>query len=208
MLREGRMQATTRLALGTVIALAAVNPASAEPLSHYGLGIQLGGGVEGFTNDELAETAGTGPAWNLRVIAGTRTAVSIEASYEGSAQAVDAFGLDNDALLIGTGLDAGARFSAWPGTTLSPYLSMGVGWRRYDLTRFTTNFSDVSQTDNVVELPVGVGAVLRFGGMMLDARVQFRAATGSDLMPRTGDPDGEHLAMHRWGVSGNLGYEF
>lgn len=203
------MQVITRLAaLSSVVALAMAGTAAAEPLSRYGVAVQLGGGVEGFTNDRLAETAGRGPAWNLRVVLGTRTAVSLEAAYEGSAQTVDAFGLDNDALLVGTGLDAGARFNAWPGSIVSPYVSMGVGWRRYDLTRFETNFSDVSETDNVAELPVGAGAVIRFGGMMLDARFQFRAATGSDLMPDSRNADGEHLPMHRWGISGNLGYEF
>lgn len=200
----------SRWVVGSFVAFAATaaGTAQAEPLSQLGIGLQLGGGVEGFTNDQLDEAAGRGPAWNLRAVLGTRTAVSLEAAYQGSAQTVDAFGLDDSALLVGTGVDVGARFNAFRGAIVSPYIAMGVGWRRYDLTRYEANFSDVDETDNVVELPVGVGAVVRFGGMMLDARVQFRAAAGSDLMRDHGDPDGEHLAMHRWGVSGNLGYEF
>ena len=197
--------------LASVLALAAIatvtTVARAEPLSRFGVGVTLGGGVEGFTNNELAATANDGAGWGARVQLGTRTPVSIEAAYAGSAQTIDAFGLDNSALLVGTAVEVGARFNAYASHALSPYLYMGMAWRRYDLTRYEANFSDVSASDNVVELPVGAGLAYRVFGWIIDGRVQFRAATGSDLV-RDGSEEDGGLAMHRWGVSGNLGYEF
>jgi hypothetical protein len=193
--------------LASVLALAAsAGVAGGEPRSHVGVGVTLGGGVEGFTSNELAATAHDGAGWGVRVQLGTRTPVSIEAAYAGSAQTVDAFGLDNSALLVGTAIEGGARFNMYASKPLSPYLYMGLAWRRYDLTRFEANFSDVSETDNVVELPIGGGLAYRTFGFIIDARVQFRAATGSDLMPD--DRGDSSLPMHRWGISGNLGYEF
>jgi hypothetical protein len=196
--------------LASVLALAttAAGVASAEPLSRFGVGVTLGGGVEGFTNNELAATANDGAGWGARLQLGTRTPVSVEAAYDGSAQNVDAFGLDNSALLVGTAVEVGARFNAFPSHALSPYLYMGMAWRRYDLTRYEANFSDVSATDNVVEIPIGAGVAYRMFGWIIDGRVQFRAATGSDLVRDDSADNDTGIAMHRWGISGNLGYEF
>lgn len=195
--------------LASVLALVATaGGAGADPRSRVGVGVTIGGGVEGFTSNALSATASDGAGWGARVQIGTRTPVSIEAAYQGSAQTIDAFGLDDSALLVGTAVEAGARFNAFASKPLSPYLYMGLAWRRYDLTRYEANFSDVSETDTVVELPIGVGVAYRVFGVILDGRVQFRAATGSDLMPDDRSEDGSSLPMHRWGVSGNLGYEF
>jgi hypothetical protein len=187
-----------------VLLVAAAGPARADSLSRLGLGVSLGGGVEGFTDGRLADTAGTGAAWDLRLLLGTHTSIALEAAYDGSAQTVSAFGLDPAAILIGTGLEGGVRFNVWSLPFMAPYVAAGAGWRRYDLTRASLNHSVVSEHDNVLELPLAAGLAIHIGGTTLDARVQYRVASGSDLVR---DDNGRHLAMNRWGVSANLGVE-
>lgn len=192
--------------LGILIVCGGV--ASADPLTRVGVGTSIGGGVEGFTDDRLAETAGTGAAWNLRVTVGTRLPFALEAAYDGSAQTVTARQLDRTALLISTGLEAGVRFNLRAGGLVSPYVATGVGWRRYDLPGFAADANGMADHDDVLELPVGVGLAFRLGGTTLDARAQYRFASGSDLARDGAMAMGDdHLDLNRWGVSANLGVE-
>ena len=65
---------------------------------------------------------------------GSRSPIAIEAAYVGSAQGINALGLDTDALLVGQGAEGNLRLNL---TTrrVQPYLFGGIGWTRYNLER-------------------------------------------------------------------------
>lgn len=175
-------------------------------LERYGIGVALGGGVEGFTSDTMRDATNDGGGWNVRLALGTRSMLGAEVAYVGSAQSIDALGLDSSALLVGNGAEANLRFNFTQDSNLQPFAIAGVGWRRYDLTNEDFNTSDVNDSDDVLEVPVGVGMAWKYRGLLLDARGVFTIADQADLIPTN---DGEDTAeMHRWGVNANLGYAF
>lgn len=180
----------------------------------YGITVSLGGGISGFTNDVMRDATDVGGDWGLRLAFGTRSPLSLEASYIGSAQNIDAIGLDDDAILVGNGAQAALRLNATFDLPVQPFVFGGAAWRRYDLTNEDFNTSNVKNSDNVLELPVGVGIAGKWSGFSLDLRGEFRPTLGNDLIP-TFDVDGDEdfgndnfAAMHRWGVNAMIGYEF
>ena len=72
-------------------------------LEAIGLGVSLGGGVAGFTDDEARDLADVGGAWDVRVVSGPCCRWRSRRAYTGSAQNIDAFGLDTDTFLLGNG---------------------------------------------------------------------------------------------------------
>lgn len=178
-------------------------------LERLGLSLAAGGGVSGFTDTSIRDTANDGGGWDVRATFGTRSFLSFEAEYIGSAQSIDAFGLDSDAMLVSNGAQGALRVNFLRKAAVQPFVFAGVAWRRYNVTNTSTNLSDINDEDDVLEIPAGVGLAYRWKGLLLDARGEFRAATDNDLMPRF-DIGGlrEHAAMHRYGVNASIGYEF
>jgi hypothetical protein len=184
---------------------------SDEPfLERYGVAFVLGGGVEGFTNDSMRSSTNDGGNWDARAIFGTRDWVGFEAAYIGSAQSINALGLDNDALLVGNGVQANLRLNLTKDAIVQPFAFAGAAWRRYTLQNEGVNTSAVRSEDDVLEIPMGVGLAYKYEGFMIDARGEFRPATGEDLMPSLTDVEGDNTRaeMHRWGVNANIGYAF
>ena len=183
-----------------------------EPfLRRAGVSLTAGGGVSGFTNDTARGATQDGGNWDVRATIGTRSPIAAEVSYIGSAQTIDALGLDNDALLLGNGMQTNLRLNLTMTTAVQPFLFGGVAWRHYDLANVDTNTSDISDNDNVFEFPVGVGLAYRYRGVLLDARGEFRPTVSEDMMPTVGDQgllEDEEAALHRWGVNANVGFEF
>jgi hypothetical protein len=175
-------------------------------LTEYGLSLTVGGGVAGFTDETMRETANVGGTWDVRAAFGSHAPIAIEAGYVGSAQTLDAIGLDDDALLLGTAVEGVARVNLLPRATLNPYFFGGAAWRRYDLTNADTNTSDVTGTDNLLEIPVGAGLGYRIAGFIADVRGEFRIADQEDLIRR--DVGSDRAVMHTWSASAKLGYEF
>ncbi|MBA3539152.1 MAG: hypothetical protein H0T79_05955, partial [Deltaproteobacteria bacterium] len=126
-------------------------------MQRMGMAISVGGGVDGFTNEDLRDAAEVGGAWDVRVTLGTRSPIGFEASYIGSVQDIEALGLDDDALLVGNGLQGALRVNVLPNEMVQPFLYGGVAWRRYSLTNEDFNTSAVSDEDDVLEIPLGVG---------------------------------------------------
>lgn len=179
-----------------------------RPFSGLGIAIAAGGGAGGFTNDEMRGTTDIGGDWDVRLTLGTRSPLAFEGSYIGSAQGIDALGLDNNALLVGNGVQGALRLNATIDFPIQPFIFGGVGWRRYDLSNADENLSDVSGSDDVVEIPLGVGIAGKWQGLILDARGEFRATTNENLLPERGVGDTGFAEMHRWGVKGTVGMEF
>jgi len=189
-------------------------PVQIEPdpwsLEALGFAMTIGGGVAGFTDSTIRDSTGDGGNWDVRAMIGTRQFVGVEGSYLGSAQSIDAIGLDTDATLVGNGLQANLRLNATKDTDIQPFLYGGVAWRRYDLTGEDFNVSDVADSDDVLELPIGVGVAFKYRGLLLDARGEYRAAFYEDMIPTFAELDdpNDAAAMHRYSINANIGYEF
>lgn len=176
-----------------------------------GFAISAGAGASGFTNDVLRGDTDVGGDWGVRLTFGTRAPLALEASYIGSAQRIKALGLEDNAYLVGNGVQGALRVNTTIDLPVQPFLFAGIAWRRYDLANTATNLSDVNDADNVLELPLGVGIAGRASGLMLDVRGEFRPAFDQDLLPEVtenGPEPAGAVPMHRWGVNANIGYEF
>jgi hypothetical protein len=174
-------------------------------LTDWGMSVRVGGGFEDFNDDAMQDTTSACGVWDVRYQLGTRTPIAFEAAYVGSAQSIDAIGLDTDAILLGNGVEGAIRFNPLIGYPVQPYLFAGAGWRHYDLTNIDTNTSDVAGADDVLEIPVGGGIGYTLRHVVLDARFTYRAASEADLIPAG---DGTYQSLDRWGASASVGYEF
>ena len=178
-------------------------------LEKYGIGVALGGGVSGFTNETLRDTTDDGGSWGVRVAVGTRSPIAFEAEYIGSAQDISALGLDNDAILVGNGVQGALRVNLLD-YNVQPFLFGGLAWRHYDITNADFNTSAIAGSDDVLEVPMGAGVAFKYAGLMFDARGEYRYADQEDLVPEftpSGLDDGAG-SMHRWGANANVGVAF
>jgi hypothetical protein len=167
--------------------------------------MSLGGGVEGFTNSSATGTS-VGGNWNVRAAIGTERVLGFEASYIGSAQEIDALGLDSDALLVGNGAQAALRANLTTGYDIGVFLLGGVAWRHYAVTNEDFNTSDIRDDDDVLEVPVGAGLDYAYRGFLFDARAEYRFTSYGDLMAARAVTSNEE--MNRWGIQANIGYQF
>jgi hypothetical protein len=172
-----------------------------SPFTPSGTTLMLGGGITGFTASRARDVTETGGGWNARLVVGTRSVLSAEIGYVGSAQSVDATGLDGDAFLLGNGGEVAARIG-WPRSAVQPYLLAGAGFTHYSLVNDDFNTSSVESSDNLVHFPLGAGIAVRAGNVLLDARGVFRPSVEGDLFAE------DENDMHTWSGSLNAGWEF
>jgi hypothetical protein len=177
-------------------------------LEAIGLGVSLGGGVAGFTDDEARDLADVGGAWDVRVAVGTMLPVAFEGAYVGSAQNIDVFGLDTDTFLVGNGLEGNLRFQL-PTKYVTPYVMVGLGWTHYSLTNTDTNNSLLEDNDDVITMPLGIGltAFSVFGGTF-DLRGVIKPTWQDTMFDGVYLGTGSAVDMHTWNVTGNLGWNF
>lgn len=166
-----------------------------------GFGLAIGGGVDDFSKSFYRDATSLGGGWQVRGIFGTKSYIAGEALYFGSAQNIDAIGLDDDAVLVGNGLQANIRVNVLKNYYVQPFVFGGAAWRHYDLTDVNINLSDVRDSDDVFELPAGAGLAGYIGGFMADIRGEYRWAWGADLLLTDENAD-------RWAVNASLGVEF
>lgn len=179
--------------------------APASIFERWGTALAIGGGVDSFVDrGDTGTQAGGG--WNVRAILGTKTMFGFEAAYIGSAQSIDAIGLDQDAVLVGNGAQGSLRLNMTPQYDIGLLLHGGLAWRRYDLTNADFNTSDIAGKDDVLEIPIAAGVQYDYRGMLLDARAEYRFANYGDIMGPGGASSGN--AMDRWGIQANVGYRF
>ena len=177
---------------------------SKSTLERYGIAVALGGGVSGFTSETMRDATQAGGDWGVRVSLGTRNRIGLEAQYLGSAQSIDALGIENDAKLVGNGAQAALRLNLLD-YNVQPFVFGGVAWRHYRLMDEGINTSAVSDSDDVLEIPVGAGLAWKYRGFMFDVRGEFRYAAMEDMVPRL---DGDAAAMHRYGAIADVGFAF
>lgn len=185
-------------------------PTEETTLEQYGIAVALGGGVAGFTNSTMRDFTNDGGAWNVRATFGTRYPIAFEGEYTGTAQSIDALGLDNDAVLVGNGLQGAARVNILD-MNIQPFIFGGVAWRHYELANEGINTSAVENSDDVLEIPVGAGIAWKYRGFMLDVRGEYRYARFENMVPEFDDAgflEEGGATMNRYGAVANLGYVF
>jgi opacity protein-like surface antigen len=175
-------------------------------LQDIGVGVSVGGGVQGFTEETARDLADVGGAWEARLAVGTKFPIGVEAAYVGSAQDIEALGLDEDAVLVGNGIEGAARLNIPLVEQLTPYALAGLGWTNYRLANEDFNTSNVNDSDNVGYVPLGAGVTYRVGRAAFDLRGLFRAAFNEDLVDA--EPGEDEPSLHTWGVTGKVGFEF
>lgn len=206
---------TTRfaaVAVGLALALGAGIAAADEReepnlIIPYGMSIHVGGGVAGFVDEGMRDMTDPAGEWEARAVFGTRLIVGFEAGYSGTVQSIDALGLDTDALLLSTGVEGLVRLHLLDEGGIRPYMFAGAGWRRYDLTNADVNTSSVLETDDVLEIPVGVGVGYQIGRVIVDVRGTVRPTFEEDLVPAAAE-DEENTPLDTWNVAARVGFEF
>lgn len=174
-----------------------------ETLTPGGVIVMVGGGVTHFTSQAVRRFTDVGGAWDVRVLFPSRLFVSGELAYVGSAQGIDALGLDADATLISNGIEATLRLNILPGM-VQPYVFGGIGWRYFDIVNTAVNDSAIANDDHVGVLPMGAGVMARFDRLILDGRGTFRVAFDDEMF---GLGPGEGGNMHTWAAELRVGAE-
>jgi hypothetical protein len=161
-------------------ALGAENPYGwYMPQSRFGMSIMLGGGVSDFTNSAITSNTGTGGAWDLRLVFGTRLWFGGEVAYVGAAQSINNLGLASSSTLVRNGIEGVLRINAplhAGQTLLEPYIFGGVGWNLYDVNASTAT-ADLNVSDNTLSVPAGTGFTVGYQGFMADIRGTYRPTT-------------------------------
>ncbi|MCZ7677344.1 MAG: hypothetical protein M5U28_00610 [Sandaracinaceae bacterium] len=197
------------VATSPALAQEALIPAGLEtveadsPPTMVGVTASVGGGTEGFVENNATGFTQVGGGWNVRVGLLTRFLLSPELAYIGSAQDIDAVGLDNDAILLSNGGEANLRLNILPGI-LQPYIFAGIGVRFYEIVNTETNTSAIEDDDIIGIVPMGGGLTVRLDNFLLDARGTFRWAFEDQMLTAVGD---EGLGMSTWMAELRAGVE-
>lgn len=201
---------TTSMAEPTPMAEPTYEEAPRPWYDRMGWGFSIGGGVGDFVGDRFRDFTGVAGGWQARLTWGTNYWLAVEASYFGSAQSIDAIGLDSDAILVSNGLQGALRGNFLRNSYVQPFVYAGAAWRRYDLTNEVINTSDVADSDDLFELPVGVGVAGYIYGFMADVRGEYRNSWGADLIPALDLLDNDTIAgpMDTWSVNASIGASF
>jgi len=178
----------------------------------FGVSALVGGGVSGFTDQTMRDTvtSNVGGLWNLRVAVGSHTPLAFEGGYIGTAANINALIGTQTGTLVGTTVEGALRYNVLPHYAWNPYAFAGVGWQRYDITgdAFNTSDTGMSDSDNSLVYPVGVGIAYRHPtGFVADLRGTFRANSNAGLVLK-GIGGNDFAPLHTWEASGALGYEF
>jgi hypothetical protein len=185
--------------------------AAAEPpiLGDSGVAVGVGGGVNGFTERGMRDNTSVAGSWDVLAQFSTRSWLSIEGEYLGTASTVDSLVGGRSATLVGTGVGADLRLNVIPDQAWQPYVFLGGSYRRYDVSgaSFSTSDAGMNDVDNVFEVPMGVGVSYRTQGFFGDVRGTFRAATNSHLV-LTSPGSTDYVPLHNWGAIARVGYEF
>ncbi len=176
-----------------------------------GVGITIGGGIAGFTDQSLRNSLSTSVngLWDARVSIGTHVPIGLDVSYIGMAGNLNTLQGASNGTLVGTTAEAALRWNILPHFMWDPYVFAGVGYQRWDVTsmKFATADTGVKNSENLAEYPMGAGLSFRHpSGWLADVRGTFRAEPSSTLVRDV--PNGAFASAHWWEASAAVGYEF
>lgn len=181
-------------------------PTAHEPALGIGVALNLGGGLDDFAGSTMRNTTGVGFGYTARALFGTHSFIAGEVAYIGSAQGVDRLGLSGRSTLWGNGAQADLRVNVTTGYFLQPYVYGGVAWRHYTLTTQSSNLSDVSDSTDTFEVPVGVGIATYVHEIVFEVRGEYRFAWADHaIVP---DSSGGTPLLDRWAVISSAGIAF
>ena len=181
-------------------------PVPARPLRLYGIDVMAGGGVSGFLDDHTRDVTDIGGLWSARLVGGGDRLFGFEAAYVGTAQDVDALGVDSNAVVMGNGVEGNLRLNLIRGAMLRPYVFGGLGWTHYALTNTDVNTSSIDDSDDVLHIPVGAGIGMRLSRrMVLDVRATLRGAAGDGMFDGGAETDD---GMETLSSSAQIGFAF
>lgn len=172
-----------------------------------GITVTAGGGVEDFAGHTMRHTSNANGIWAIHTGVEVQKYVALEAGYLGSAAKINAPLGNAAATLVGTTFEAIGRLTPLPDSALQPYGFFGAAWRHYDIAgeSFTTSDAGMNDSDDLFQIPVGVGLGYRYGSLVGDARFTYRPSVGESMVIES---DGEYATMNSWGLAGGVGYEF
>ncbi len=177
------------------------------PVAPTGFGLQLGGGVTGFTRQGARDQFGTGGYWDVRALLGADSFIGAELAYVGSAREINAAGVTGNAALLGNGAEAVARANlplSAGALRVEPFLFGGVGWTYYNIANSDSNTSNIKDHANAFTIPFGAGVGLTYAHFIVDARFTYRAVFDDKLVPTSGS---DSLDLQNWSGGLTLGYE-
>ena len=173
-------------------------------MNKLGTAVMLGGGYEDFTQAAPKAATNAGGSWDLRVAAGTRQFIGLEAAYVGGARNVNGLGFATNTTLINNGVEGNLRVNiplVAGRALIEPFGFIGLGWQHYSLSK-TVATADVTRSDDVMTMPYGGGLMAAYGRFMVDARIQWRDTFYNNMFSVTGSK------LNTWGAGGNVGVEF
>jgi hypothetical protein len=183
-------------------------PASpAKPDSKIGLAVMAGGGVTDFTQGGTRNQTTVGGSWDVRALVATRTWIGFEASYIGGANPIKALGVSGNSKLVRNGVEGALRLQLplyHRSTLLEPYVVGGVGWNSYRVTFVNTYSASVTTSgDNTVAVPLGVGFMVGYRGVVGDLRSTFRPTYRQTILGNQGAS-----GLTNWDAGAMIGFEF
>ena len=139
---------------------------STVPVAPTGFGLQLGGGVTGFSRQGARDWFGTGGYWDVRAMLGTDSFIGAELAYVGSARDINATGVDRQRSAAwqrrrGGGARQPAARAAGA-LKVTPFVFGGVGWTYYNIVNSDSNTSNIKDHANALTIPFGAGVGLSY----------------------------------------------
>ena len=172
-----------------------------------GFSVSVGGGVSHLSQGFFGDITQLGLQGEARILFGTRSPISFEAGYVGTARAFDTISPE-EAILISNGLEAVMRLNFGAGD-VQPHLFGGVGWAMFKTIHpHKVTIPDLTDGDAVLSCPVGGGITGFFHtGFLIDVRFAYRFAFEEDVLNR-GIQEGRTAGLDSWSTTVQLGYEF
>jgi hypothetical protein len=181
--------------------------APGTPDSKIGLAIMAGGGVTDFTQGATCNETTVGGSWDVRALVATRTRIGFEASYIGGANPIKALGVSGNSKLVRNGVEGALRVQLplyHRSTLLEPYVVGGVGWNSYRVT-FVNSYSAsvTTSADDTVAVPLGLGFMLGYKGVVVDLRSTLRPTYRQTILGNQGA-----AGLTNWDAGAMIGFEF
>ena len=178
-----------------------------KPDSKIGLAVMAGGGVTDFTQGSTRNETTVGGSWDVRALVATRTWIGFEASYIGGANPIKALGASGNSKLVRNGVEGALRVQLplyHRSTLLEPYVVGGVGWNSYRVTYVNTYSASVTTSgDNTVAVPLGVGFMVGYKGVVVDLRSTLRPTYRQTILGNQGAS-----GLSNWDAGAMIGFEF